>query len=157
MSGLRDHLQAIYNELGRLTPDDVVNVASDPAHPLHKSFEWDDSVAGAHYRREQARNLIKSVRVTYTKPGTEEPRSVRAWHAVRYVTLEMDDEGEEIGPGRASYVYEPAEKIAADPILARIRLAEMQREWRIFRRRYEEFAEFWEMIRSDLQQGDKAA
>ena len=48
---------------GRLTPDAVVLAASDPDHPLHLDFEWDDDVAAAKYRVEQARSLIRAVRL----------------------------------------------------------------------------------------------
>lgn len=43
---------------GRLTPDEVVREAEDPDSPLHEYFTWEDSVAGAKWRRHQARLLI---------------------------------------------------------------------------------------------------
>lgn len=51
---------------GRLTPEVVLEAARDPDSPLHSSFEWDDSKAAAAHRTNQARALIRSVRVEIT-------------------------------------------------------------------------------------------
>jgi hypothetical protein len=51
---------------GKLTAETVVEKASNPRHPLHDEFEWDDTVAGAKWRLEQARELIRYVHVTIT-------------------------------------------------------------------------------------------
>lgn len=48
---------------GVLTPDAVVEDARDESSPLHDQFEWDDSEAAKQWRLEQARALIRSVRV----------------------------------------------------------------------------------------------
>jgi hypothetical protein len=46
-----------------IDPEDVVDVAKDPSHPLHDAFEWDDTEAARQYRLEQARYLIRAVRI----------------------------------------------------------------------------------------------
>lgn len=51
---------------GRLTPDNVVDAAEDKASPLHQCFEWDNDAAAHMFRVEQARHLIRSVRVDVT-------------------------------------------------------------------------------------------
>lgn len=51
---------------GRLTPEDVVKEAFDPGHPLHPFFTWDDEEAALERRLEQARSLIRSVRVVFS-------------------------------------------------------------------------------------------
>lgn len=48
---------------GRLTPPAVVEAARDSRHALHKFFEWDDAIAAESFRLEQARTLIRSVRL----------------------------------------------------------------------------------------------
>lgn len=48
---------------GQLTPDAVVADAKKKTSPLHRYFDWDDKVAAMKWRREQARQLIRSVRV----------------------------------------------------------------------------------------------
>lgn len=61
-------LQQVLEEIaaktgGILKPEVVVGEAADPRHPLHDRFEWDDAKAGHAHRVEQARELIRSVRV----------------------------------------------------------------------------------------------
>lgn len=140
---LRDVLQALYDERGKLTPALVVDVARDPDHVLHNRFEWDDSVAGERYRRDQAHELIRSVRVNYVSARTEEPLSIRAFQAVK----DPDDTD-----GR-KYVYVPTEAVVQDPIVMRLILADMERDWRNLRRRWEEFDEFWNMVGEDVRVG----
>lgn len=59
-------LRALERENGRLIPADVVDAARDPASPLHAHFEWDDSAAAEKYRLDQARTLIRSVKIEVT-------------------------------------------------------------------------------------------
>lgn len=64
---------------GQLTPELVVEEAQRPKSPLHQYFEWDDSAAAVKYRLEQARTLIRSVRVdiSVTTTSLPVPRYVR--------------------------------------------------------------------------------
>lgn len=133
---LRDELARIYEQRGRLTPAIVVDEARPSDHPLHDRFEWDDSIAGEAWRRQQAHELIRSVRVVYREPTENDAGlDVRAWHAVR------DDEG---------HTYKPADEVAEDPVLSEIVLRDMQREWQQLHRRYGHFAEFIELVRQTL-------
>lgn len=50
---------------GVLKAEDVVMAAAAPEHPLHDRFEWDDAKAGHAYRVEQARGIIRRVRMDY--------------------------------------------------------------------------------------------
>jgi len=133
---LREQLEAVRQRHGKLTPSLVVDEARDEAHPLHDRFEWDDAIAGEAHRRQQAHELIRSLRVVY-KPATEATpeKTVRAYHAVRL------EEG---------HVYEPAEKVAQDEFLSRLVLADMRREWAALKRRYDDFEEFWSMVRDEM-------
>lgn len=63
---------------GRITPDAVIADAQDKESPLHGVFEWDDSKAAHQYRLEQARELIRSVKV-------EIVTSERIISTVRYI------------------------------------------------------------------------
>jgi len=138
MSNLRDELQSIYDTHATLTPALVVDSARDEKHPLHNRFEWDDAVAGEAYRRHQAHELIQSVRVVYREADDKEgARSVRAFHAVR------TEDG---------HAYEPLDKITSDPMLAKILLRDMEREWKQLMRRYGQFEEFLALVRGDLEQ-----
>lgn len=46
-----------------LTPEQVVESARNSKSPLHDFFEWEDSVASAKWRLQQARVLINEVKV----------------------------------------------------------------------------------------------
>jgi hypothetical protein len=133
---LRDHLRAIRDEHGKLTPALVVDTARSEDHPLHASFEWNDEIAGEAYRRVQAHDLIQSVRISYRPVATGEHRSIRAFHAVR---------------GDDGYVYEDAEAIVADPFLTRLVLQDMAREWKAMKARYDTFREFWQLVAADIE------
>lgn len=138
---LRDALQEIYDRRGELTPALVVEEARDETHPLHSRFEWDDAAASEKYRQAQAQELIRSVKVVYREATDKEAaRSVRAFHAVRREN---------------GHVYEPVEKVVEDPFTKRLVLADMEREWKALHRRYEQFAEFTQMVHRDL--GEAAA
>lgn len=62
-------LQAIREEMtalmvdGVLTPSAVVDAARNPNSSMHAQFEWDDSEAAEAYRLQQARALIRRVKV----------------------------------------------------------------------------------------------
>jgi hypothetical protein len=133
---LRDHLQAIYDERGKLTPALVVDVARDNRHPLHTRFEWNDTIAAEKWRREQAHQLIKSVRISYVSTKTGTPISIRAFHAVQ------EDNGR-------TYAYEPTAKVMQDPMVMQIIRVNMRREWEAMKRRYDAYEEFWDMIADD--------
>lgn len=51
---------------GNLTPDAVLEDARSKKSPLHDQFEWNDGEAAHKYRLDQARTLIRSVRVEVT-------------------------------------------------------------------------------------------
>lgn len=136
---LRDQLQAIYEEKGRLDPQTVVDVARPKSHPLHDRFEWNNTVAGEAWRREQAHRLIQKVQVVYREATESEAAAqVRAFHAVR------DGQG---------VAYEPADKVAQDPLLSAMVLRDMEREWLQMKRRYGAFSEFVDMVRNDPEVG----
>lgn len=138
---LRDELQRIYDEHGRLTPAIVVDEARARTHPLHGRFEWDNKVAGEAWRRQQAHELIRSVRVVYREATDTDPAAdVREWHAVR---------------GEDGHTYEPARKVAEDPLIAAMVLRDMEREWKALYRRYGNMQQFLELVRGDV--GDAAA
>lgn len=137
MSDLRAHLQAIYDKHSDLTPELVVREARPKRHPLHDRFEWDDAIAGEAWRRQQAHELIASVRIRY-RSGDGSECDVRAFVAVR-----RED--------RHQPSYEPVETVAEDPFKVRLVLAEMERDWRTLRSRYEALAEFWAMVKKDVE------
>jgi hypothetical protein len=138
LADLREELQAIYDRRGQLTPALVVEEARPLQHPLHDRFEWDDAKAGEEWRRSQAHRMIQSVRITYAhNAATGEPQVVRAWHAVSTP---------------AGHIYEPADRVARDPLLVELVKRDMERDWVALRARYEQFDEFWRMISAEVPQ-----
>lgn len=135
MSDLRQILLDIRAEHGRLTPQIVLDVARAPEHPLHSRFEWDDAVAAEKWRREQAHDLIQSVKISYAAPnGTRS--ELRAFHAVR---------------SEQGHVYDPTEEIVQDEIATRILLKQMEQDWRSLKNRWSGFKQFADMVRADLE------
>ncbi len=133
---LRDHLQAIRDERGALTPALVVDTARDPEHPLHSRFDWDDTVAAEKWRLEQASQLLRVVKLP---ADPSRPGDLRAFVAVK---------GQD--SHRADYV--PTEEALLDEFARKLILRDMEREWRLLKRRYEHMREFADLILSDLQE-----
>jgi hypothetical protein len=134
-TALRDHLQGIYSTAGRLTPELVLDDARDPDSPLHDRFEWDDTLAAEKYRRGQAADLIRSVRITYTTPDQRQEK-VRAFHAVTRAD---------------GLTYAPTAELAADPFMARLMLQSAEREWKALHSKYAHLAEFVALVRDDVE------
>lgn len=135
---LREHLQAIYDERGELTPALVVDLARDEKHPLHGRFEWDDTTAAEKFRVRQAHDLIKSVRITFSSPRTGDDISIRAFHAIRQ-------------PDGQKFAYQPTQIVVQDPIAAQLIIGQMQRDWMNLKRRWEAFQEFWDLVTDDVR------
>lgn len=106
---------------GVLMPEDVVEAARPPHHPLHDKFEWDDGEAAHQYRLEQARRLI---RVTVTMlPAMKGHRVVRS-----FTSLTPDREK---GGG-----YRETVVVLSNPDMRKQMLADAMDELRAFRRKY---------------------
>ena len=135
---LREQLDQIRTQYGKLTPASVVNEARDPDHPLHSRFEWDDAVAGDKYRLMQARQLIAVVKVKL--PATEDrgPVNLRAYHSVP----------SEDGTGNE---YMPTEEVATDPVLRAMVLRKMRREFEQLQIQYGHLSEFFDLLTVALE------
>ena len=85
---IRQALRDLESKNGRLTPEDVIMAARNPKSPLHGEFQWDkDKAAHAHWI-EQARALIRSVRVVII----EDRREIATYHYVRDPAAEHDEQ-----------------------------------------------------------------
>ncbi len=139
-------LTGIYKQHGDLSAPLVVEEARDPASPIHDRFEWDDGVAAENYRLVQAAHLIRSVKVSVTRPdGVKLPTRIRAFMHTG------DFEAEDAIGAIPSYV--PREMIDQDPAMQKVVLARMKREWRELERRWGDYKEFWDIVnkaRDDL-------
>src|SRR5215475_4546630 len=56
-------LAKIAEQDGGLTPAATVNAARPERHVLHKHFEWDNDIAAELFREDQARGLIRCIRI----------------------------------------------------------------------------------------------
>ena len=133
---VREELERIYNTAGVLTPAAVVDDARPEDAPLHSHFEWDDSVAGEQYRLVQARQLIRSVKVTVQPQPEAEPVQVRAFHNV----------ADEDKPRR----YVPLRVLVDDPESAQRVLARAWDEWLQLKRKYADLNGFLARVRGDI-------
>lgn len=134
MSDLLAQLTSIRDARGALNAEIVLEEASDPRHPLHNRFDWDDTEAAHQWRLRQASQLLRVVRF---RPDPTTPRNLRAFVAVRGRNTP-----------RADYV--PTEEALSDDFTRRLVLADMEREFRTLKRRYEHMREFADMLRREI-------
>jgi hypothetical protein len=71
-----ERLEALRKKAAALTPELVLSDAKSTRSPLHRYFEWDDTLAAQKYRIDQAGDLIRSVQVTYLDIDPTESRQV---------------------------------------------------------------------------------
>jgi hypothetical protein len=140
-SNLRDVLLEIRAKRGTLTPAVVVEEASDPMHPLHHRFEWDDTEAAIKYRLLQAQQLL---RVRYKADAGDDRTDLRAF----WVTRGAD--------GKPTSAYEPIEEVVQDPFQRELMLLQMRRDWQSFKKRYQHMVEFTNEVLRDLDGDNKA-
>lgn len=69
-------LLEISNRDNGLTPQSVVDDARRKSSPLHDCFEWDDTEAAKEWRLQQARNLIRAIRITPSEMTRDTPRNI---------------------------------------------------------------------------------
>lgn len=139
MADLRSALTDIYQKNGELTPEIVVEEARPEASPIHHRFEWDDSVAGEAYRRVQAQELIRSVRVVFAVTDKGERKSIRAFQS-------LHDAGD---TERGGYI--PTEEIVQDELAIKILLKQFEREIVDLKRKYGHLKEFTQLMREAVE------
>ena len=141
MPGAGPDLQVLLEEIreangGVLTAQAVVEAARPEDHPLHQHFEWNDEKGAEKYRVQQARQLIRVVKLIYVdKRG--EVQKMRVFHSV------SDPES---GTGRS---YVPLDEIQASELMTAELRRRMEIDWRNLHRRYKQFAEFIAMVQRD--------
>jgi hypothetical protein len=114
---------------GVVTAGLVVLEAQKKRNPLHKEFEWDDSIAAAEYRMEQARRMLRSFIVTYQESPHIESRAYE-------VVTEVGTRDE--SPRK---VYKTTKEILQDPIQRDELLGRAINDALAFRRKYHELSE----------------
>jgi len=145
---VQTELQAIYDKHGVLTPNLVVEEAKRPDHPLHRRFDWDDSVAARRWRLSQAGQLIRSVTVIVERPGASEPIAVRAFVSETEIArggVIEDDAAPDAGR------YMPVEDVIASDTMRSAWFQSLRRDWERLRRRAGDSQEFAAMVLDDLR------
>ena len=128
-------MDLIAKELARLTkrgkgvlaPSAVVEAARNPESPLHAEFEWSDSVAAEKYRLNQARVLIRSVRVEIHRNDIEIA-------APAYVQAPDKESGHDQG-------YRRTQQVADNEAMARAAMASELKAARAYLARAERLAD----------------
>lgn len=110
---------------GQIQPEDVLRKAADKGSAMHTIFEWDDTEAAHQYRIEQARGMIRAVRVEIVRPNKER-EYVRC-----YANVQNEDERE----------YRAVEEILDNSSLRKQLLLEAIQQLKAFRERYKEFTD----------------
>jgi hypothetical protein len=84
-----DAIVALESKQGKLEPDQIINEAVKEDSPLHYYFEWDDEKAGQAHRLDQARELIRRVKIVVTYEETE----IKTVRYIRDVETAGDEQG----------------------------------------------------------------
>lgn len=127
---------------GGVTARDVLDTGRSPQSPLHKYFEWNDEKAADIYRLEQARKIMRSIRVTYTETnqsGAEESYSARIVQAMTVVPYE--DKARQ---------YHSFKTLHGDTLFAAKLLGSAIDDLKGWRRKYEPYVQMWDKFEQAL-------
>lgn len=135
---LRSEMQGVYDQHGELTPRLVLDAARKaPDSALHSHvFHVEGDEAAERYYLSRCSDLIRKIKVSYRK-GESSPRQ----KVNQYYSLKGED----------GYAYKAVEEIVDDPLTTKMLLRQMEHEWGALRKRYENFQEFWELVRKDSE------
>lgn len=121
---------------GSITPESVVEAATDPASPLHNHFTWDDTEAARRYRLVEAGHLIRRYRIV-VETAPDRKVKVRAFSSVPV--------GDDLG-------YVPTVEAMADPERREFVVQQAMREVAALRAKYQALIDFDEVLRSSIGQ-----
>ncbi len=137
-----ERLQAKHGK--EFTRDHVLAEAAKARSPIHKIFDWDDTVAATRWRERQASQLIASIEVTYE----ERPDiPVRAFEVKRKAPRSKPEQ---------KTVFASHQAIMADPDAREMLKQEALRSLISWRKRYRDINEF-EILFRDIDATIEAA
>ncbi len=128
----RAEMQALFDAHGTVTPQQVLEYASNPATALHTAFTWDDPAAARRYRLIEAQRLIRRTFVVLEVPGSKEERRVHM-----AVSLPED---------RGANGYRLMSQVLEDPEKRDQLIRAALRELATFRRKYGALSELAEVF-----------
>lgn len=138
----RAELETLFEQLGTVTPAQVLAFASDPTTALHSAFTWDDTEAATRYRVIEAQRLIRRTFVVLAVPGANEERRVHM-----AVSLPAD---------RGATGYRLMSEVLNDPEQRDQLLRAAMRELAAFRKKYGALNELAELF-AVMDQANAAA
>jgi hypothetical protein len=112
------------------TPAQIVKSAEPKRSPIHKYFEWDDSVAAHEYRQTQARLMLRSIQIKLVSPNEDEVVT-RAFQSIKVV--ESD--------GEIKSRYMPAHVVWSNEDMSLSVRNKAKRELELWSSRYEQYSE----------------
>lgn len=133
---VREHLQAIYDREGELTPELVLREAGKPDSPLREHFTWDDTAAADRWRLHQAHMLIQKVKIR-VRTSPEQTVRVRAF----------------VHTGDRS--YQPTADALTDDATRDLILEQVKRDIEALKHKYSALVDFDEALRAIVE--DQAA
>ena len=98
-------LERIADKHDGITAQGVVDESTPKDAALHPCFTWDNEVAANEFRKHEARNIVRSVRVVYPDKTDSEPAFVH----IRHLRNECDEDE----PVTAGY-YQRSRIVASD-------------------------------------------
>lgn len=127
-----EELQNIEKKHGAIKPELVVAEAKPKSSPLHEFFTWDDSEAAIQWRLDQARQVVRSVRIIHDDTPAAEQPMIRAFVSVKAADTDKFDGTGYISTTRAMKIGFYHDQV----------LAAAKNELEQWRRRYSDLKEF---------------
>ena len=128
----RSEMEALFHDLGTVTPKQVLEYARNPTTALHSAFTWDDDEAAERYRLIEAQRLIRRTFVVLEVPGSQEERRV-------HMAVSLP-------PDRGSKGYRLMSEILEDPEKRDQLVRTALREMATFRKKYGALTELAELF-----------
>lgn len=133
--------EAIEKDNGSITKEAVVERARPEDSPLHKMFEWDDSVAGEMYRLEQARHYITAIEIKVVPVGSNNGTPIRTNGFLNVTPISKD-------ATQSAGRYINVDTVINNPDSYQIVLNRAKRELTQFRNKYQRFEELRPVIKA---------
>jgi len=134
-------LKRIEKKEGAIRPARIVEIASDPAHPLHRFiFRLTDEQCAHKWRIEEARRLCQAVRIVFTDDDGEE-----VGNSPSLVSVVMAEDG---APEIRTRRYISIDRAYADPDIRRTMIEEALAEADVWARRHSSLVELAPVFRA---------
>ena len=132
-------LTRISKMCGAIVPQKVVDAARPESALMHDMFTWADSEAAELYRQDEARRIIRSVRIIRVDMPVAEQTIVRAFLNVKASDTETEFEGQ---------AYIPMAKVQKSQDYEQQVLARAKEELRSWTERYQDYKQYFaEMVK----------